>query len=449
MNFEIPILSVSQLNQQIRTWLEQNVGPVRVEGEVSNLSKPVSGHFYFSLKDNSAQLRCVFFKNRHAHGDGEKLKNGQKLILKGQLSLYEARGDYQLIVESIEEAGHGDLHLQFEKLKNKLQALGLFDPLKKKNLPRIPKTIGIISSSTGAALQDILSTLARRFPLAPIIVYACEVQGKQAALQLTRALQRANQEQRCDVLLLARGGGSIEDLWAFNDENLAYAIAASTIPIITGIGHETDFTIADFVADCRAATPTAAAETVSPHHLDLLMQIQTLEKHLLTSLQHTLFEKQKLLQFMQQKLSSPKPLIRHYWQALDHLEQQMQHRITHCITVQQHALHRLETRLQNKHPRVQLQQNRIKLETILKQLNLHAQHKIKNLRQTFLTCVASLQALSPLATLERGYAIATLEKKVLVNVHDVKINDVIDIRLAKGQIRGQVIAVFPEDKSLD
>ncbi len=231
-----PILTVSQLNKQIKHFLEQDIGIVNIEGELSNLSKPVSGHFYFTLKDTGAQIRCVFLKNRHLSPFSSQLKDGQHVIASGRLSLYEARGDYQLIIDHLSEAGLGRLYQQFETLKNKLHGEGLFAVERKKPLPVLPATIALITSTSGAAIQDILATLARRFPLAHVLVYPSEVQGTGAAGQLIKAIQRANIEQRGDVIILARGGGSMEDLWAFNDEQLARQIAASTIPIISGVG---------------------------------------------------------------------------------------------------------------------------------------------------------------------------------------------------------------------
>ncbi|MDX2346376.1 MAG: exodeoxyribonuclease VII large subunit, partial [Legionella sp.] len=262
--------TVATLNQHIRRWLEKDIGPIAVEGEVSNLSRPASGHAYFSLKDPSAQLRCVFFKGRHRKNTEAILQNGQALILRGTLSVYEARGDYQLIVESIEAAGAGNLFQQFEALKLKLKTLGLFDTSRKKTWPKYPNTIALITSPTGAAIRDMQSTLKKRFPLTEVKLYPTEVQGERAAPQLITAIKQANIDATADVILLARGGGSIEDLWAFNDEALAYAISDSNIPIISGVGHETDFTISDFVADLRAETPTAAAVAATPDQRQLL-----------------------------------------------------------------------------------------------------------------------------------------------------------------------------------
>ena len=247
VSMETTVFTVSELNRRVRDWLESNVDIVHVEGEVSNLSKPSSGHLYFSLKDSAAQIRCAYFRNRHRQPLSKPLENGQKLLVVGKLTLYETRGDYQLLVYEVSQAGLGNLHQQFERLKAALAAKGLFDAQHKKALPTYPACIGIVTSKHAAALRDILATLARRYPLAEIKLYPSEVQGKQAPLQLINAIRQANLEGQCDVLILARGGGSIEDLWAFNDEQLAYSIAESYIPIVSGVGHEVDFTITDLL----------------------------------------------------------------------------------------------------------------------------------------------------------------------------------------------------------
>ena len=306
METQITILTVSQLNRQVKSYLENELGVVHVEGELSNLSKPSSGHFYFSLKDSSAQIRCVYFKNRHIGALANKLCDGQHIVASGRLSLYEARGDYQLIVEQITEAGLGALYQRFEELKNKLAAEGLFDSTKKRPIPYMPRAIGVITSTTGAAIQDILSTLARRFPLADVFIYPSEVQGAGAVQQLIKALQRANKDKRCEVLLLARGGGSIEDLWAFNDEQLARHIRNSSIPIVSGIGHETDVTIADFVADYRAETPTAAATRVTPDCNELFKLLNHSIARLYEAMHRFLQKYQLKLQHLMDKISSHK-----------------------------------------------------------------------------------------------------------------------------------------------
>lgn len=440
MTDPLPILTVTQLNRQVRSWLEHEIGGVRVEGEVSNLSKPASGHFYFSLKDATAQIRCVYFRNRHAVPDSKSFQNGQQVLAYGTLSLYEARGDYQLIVEQLEASGQGDLYRQFELLKTKLATLGLFDAARKRDLPCFPRSIGIVTSSTGAALRDILSTLARRFPIAEVIIYPSEVQGKQAAHQLIGALLKANQEKRCEVLILARGGGSIEDLWAFNDEKLAYTIANSTIPIVAGIGHETDFTIADFVADLRAATPTAAAEAVSPDRLELTAQLQTLETRLLKAITRFIQHLQWRLQHEIQKITSPRQLISAHWQSLDYLRNHLQHAMQQLLAQKHHSLHWVTIRLNTKNPAILLQQSQTQLQQIENQLKQLAMLCIHHHKQQLLSQMATLHAVSPLATLERGYSITTFQGKVLTDNREVSVGEVVSIRLSKGHLMTKVIS---------
>lgn len=427
--------TVTELNQRIRLWLEHDIGTVRVEGELSNVSRPTSGHVYFTLKDAAAQIRCVYFRNRQTQGDKNGLTNGQHVLATGTLSLYEARGDYQLIVERLEEAGLGNLYLQFELLKEKLKSLGLFDAIRKKTVPRFPKVIGVVTSSSGAALRDILSTLSRRYPIANVVVYASEVQGKQSAMQLTNAIHLANHEARCDVLLLARGGGSMEDLWAFNDEHLAHAIAGSRIPIVSGIGHETDITIADFVADLRAATPTAAAEAVTPNVIDLKILIDTLENRLQRAITRFTQHKQLVLHHVLQKMAAPKHRIHAYEQSIDYLTIRLKHAILQTLATRNQQLQDSSTRLEARNPTVLLQKTRAHLQQIESQLSQQISFKMHQLKHQFNTLLTTLHAVSPLATLSRGYAIATSHQKVITDSAQVAVGDTISIRLAKGCLK--------------
>ena len=388
------IFTVSQINRCVRNWLEQDMGVICIEGEVSNATQASSGHCYFTLKDSTAQLRCAFFRNRQTMATHQAPKNGQLVLAQGKLSVYEARGDYQLIVESIEEAGLGALYHAFQLLKTKLSAEGLFEPSRKKTLPTIPTCIGIITSPTGAALHDISTTLARRYPLAATVLYPSDVQGAQAATQLIQAIEHANQENRCDVLILARGGGSLEDLWPFNNEALAYAIAKSALPIVSGIGHETDFTIADFVADYRAATPTAAAEKVTPQWQTIHDQFQTLARRAHTAIMSNIQHKQQRLTHNLQRLASPKRLIHTHWQTLDYLSRQLHQVMHHHLTQKKHA----------------------------------AQH-----------ATLALETMSPLKTLARGYAIATCQGHVLLSSKDIQTGALIHLQLAQGQLNCSVI----------
>jgi len=388
LSIEPKILTVTQLNRQVHDWLETHIGSVWVSGEVSNLARPSSGHYYFSLKDAGAQIRCAYFKQRQTKDTGI-LENGLQIIVEGQLSLYEPRGDYQLIIAHCRPAGKGELWKQFELLKAKLHALGLFAPERKKPIPAMPRCIGIITSPTGAARHDMETTIARRFPIAKIILYPSDVQGTKASQQIINALQYANHEARCDVLILARGGGSMEDLWAFNHEALAYTIAESRLPIVTGIGHDVDFTIADFVADCRAPTPTAAAELVTPDSVKLLQFLRAQE--------------QRLCHDMKKRLIF-------YWQKLDHLTHRLQ------------AQNRKQTLLNNKE----------KLSLLQKKLKQSMAYLLNQKNQNFLALTATLNAVSPLATLARGYAIASLDENILTDSHQANVGDSINIRLAQG-----------------
>lgn len=441
MTTQFSVLSVSQLNRQVKSYLENELGQVHVEGEVSNLSKPSSGHFYFTLKDSTAQIRCVFFKNRHYGSSTIKIRDGLQIVASGTLSLYEARGDYQLIVEQITESGLGALYQQFEELKKKLAAEGLFNPARKKILPALPKTIGIITSASGAAIRDILSTLARRFPLAKIIIYPCEVQGITAPQQLVKALQFANSSPRCDVLILARGGGSIEDLWAFNNEQLARQIAASTIPVVSGVGHETDFTIADFVADFRAETPTAAAIAVTPDCADLITILNNFISRLQTALSRTIQNHQIRLKHLLEKISSPRHAIMSYWQTVDYLERQLLTNLTQLIKHKRHHLYLCLTQLQAENPQTRITQTQIRLNQLMTQLNQQIINKINHLRYRMTNNLSTLHAVSPLATLERGYAIATMNNKVLFNAQQVQIGDAIEVRLARGALACEVTQI--------
>ena len=433
-----PVLTVTQLNRHVRSWLEHEMGMVNVEGELSNLTKPASGHYYFTLKDPGAQIRCVYFRNRQNDVDAKTLQNGQQVILKGILSLYEARGDYQLIVEELSNSGEGDLYRQFELLKIKLGALGLFENARKRPIPAFPLCIGVITSSSGAALHDIQTTLARRYPIASVVVYSSDVQGKQAAPQLIKAIELANSQHRCDVIILAGGGGSIEDLWAFNDELLAHTIAKSVIPIVSGVGHETDFTIADFVADHRAATPTAAAEAVTPNRVDLLNSLDTINRQLFNAMRRYISHQQLLLRHEIQKITSPKQLISSHWQSLDYLRNHLDHAMSQGMTRRREPLFTLITKLQKQNPTLKLGEAKLRLQQLEHTLFQLMNTNIHLLKQRVNIQLATLQAVSPLATLDRGYAIATFKGNVIHDSQDVGLGDLINIRLKKGRLTSQI-----------
>ena len=277
-----------------------------VEGEISNLARPASGHIYFSLKDSDAQLRCAMFKMRNRLTNFRP-ENGQQVLVRGRLSLYPARGDYQLIAEHMEEAGDGALRREFELLKQRLHSEGLFDEASKQSLPELPTRLGVITSPTGAAIRDILSVLKRRFPGIPVLIYPVPVQGNEAPPAIVEALQTANARNECDLLILARGGGSLEDLWSFNDESLARAIFDCPIPIVSGVGHEVDVTIADFVADIRAATPTAAAEAITPDQLSWSQSFDWYQQRLQQLVKNKIERQQEKIQWLHQRLQQQHP----------------------------------------------------------------------------------------------------------------------------------------------
>lgn len=304
----VQILTVSELNRLANQVLTQNFPLFWVSGEVSNLTRAASGHWYFSLKDSSAQVRCVMFKGRNSYLDWTP-KEGDKVEARCTVTLYEARGDFQLTIEFLQRAGLGVLFEAFEKLKSKLQFEGLFDAAYKKALPTHPKKIGIVTSPAAAALRDVLTTLKRRMPSIPVVIYPTPVQGKGAAIQIADAIQLANERAECDVLIICRGGGSIEDLWQFNEEIVARAIAECSIPTISGVGHETDFTICDFVADMRAATPTAAAELATPSRVNILNALNLLKQQLSRNMQYHINQRAQALDYLSRRLISPSQQI--------------------------------------------------------------------------------------------------------------------------------------------
>ncbi|QDQ38954.1 exodeoxyribonuclease VII large subunit [Legionella geestiana] len=431
---DIP-LTVTQLNRNTRALLEKGLGEVRVSGEISNLGKPGSGHLYFTLKDAGAQIRCVYFRNYHSPLHARALADGQEIIASGRVSLYEARGDCQLIVTHVEEAGEGLLYRQFCALKEKLAALGLFEAARKRPLPRFPMHIAIVTSAGSAALQDMLSTLSRRYPIAAVRVYPTEVQGVTAPAQIIRALKHANRDALADVVLLARGGGSMEDLFAFNDEALAHAIAQSTIPVISGVGHETDFTIADFVADARAATPTAAAETATPvTHEALLTFFNQSIKRLTQVLRARMEREWRRLQHAKIRLSSPSSLLNRSAQRLDLQVLALRHAAHRTLTERQQRVKALHLRLMPLHPGARLVTSRARFNALTQRLEHAINSALRDKRETLRTLLVNLDALSPLATLHRGYAIALIDGHVVTDANDAAVGDRVRVRLEHGQL---------------
>ncbi len=343
------ILSVSDLNRMAREVLEQSFPLFWIGGEISNLTRAASGHWYFSLKDNSAQVRCVMFRGRNSYLDWTP-KEGDKVEARAVVTLYEARGDFQLTIEFLQRAGLGALFEAFEKLKAKLQAQGLFDPTFKQSLPSHPQQIGIVTSPDAAALHDVLTTLKRRMPGIPVIIYPAPVQGKGAANQIANAINLASERAECNVLIICRGGGSMEDLWQFNEEVVAHAIANCRIPTVSGVGHETDFTICDFVADVRAATPTAAAELVSPSRAMLLAKLNQLSEQFNKNIQTLLSQRGQMLDYLAKRLISPVQQVEHQKQQISQIAYRLSMAIQKQLENKQNSLHQLNQNLQHLNP---------------------------------------------------------------------------------------------------
>ena len=346
-------MTVTELNRLARNVLEQSFPLFWVSGEISNLTRAASGHWYFSLKDAGAQVRCVMFKGRNAYLDWTP-KEGDKVEARATITLYEARGDFQLTVEFLQRAGLGALFEAFEKLKAKLQQEGLFDAAFKNLLPALPKRIGIVTSPDAAALRDVLTTLKRRMPGIPVIIYPTPVQGKGAARLIADAIDQASERAECDVLIICRGGGSMEDLWQFNEEIVARAIVACAIPTISGVGHETDFTICDFVADVRAATPTAAAELVTPSRDGLLNALTQLRQLLTRNMQYLLSQRAQALDYLARGLVSPMQQIAQQKSQLSQMRYILESNFERQLQTKQHNLLRLSQNLHHLNPKAVL-----------------------------------------------------------------------------------------------
>jgi exodeoxyribonuclease VII large subunit len=480
------VYTVSRLNREVRVLIERGLGVVWVEGELSNLSVPSSGHWYFSMKDRDAQLRCAMFRQRNMTV-GFTPKAGQHILARGRVSLYEPRGEYQFIVEHLEEAGVGALRREFERLKAKLAAEGLFALERKRSLPRFPRRIGVITSPTGAALRDILHILARRFPPAAVLIYPTPVQGDAAIPSIVAAIEMASARAECDVLIVARGGGSLEDLWAFNDERVARAIRASAIAIVSGVGHEIDFTIADFVADARAPTPSGAAELVVPdrnaclealartlerlsacmrrelrsvasrfegasHRLKLThpgvrltqqaQRLDELEQRLTAFMQRELRSVNSRLDGMNLRLKLAHPGLRlaQQKQRLDDLEQRLVGSISGALHSDRTRISEMFTRLVHQSPAHSIGEYRMRhgevagrLEHALKAYVSRAEHRLN-------LAIRTLHMVSPLATLSRGFAVVkrASDGAVITDASSVAVGDEIEARLARGTLTARV-----------
>ncbi|MBU2318780.1 MAG: exodeoxyribonuclease VII large subunit [Gammaproteobacteria bacterium] len=425
--------TVSQLNRQIQQLLEASLPWILVEGEISNLAKPSSGHWYFSLKDDKAQIRCAMFKGKNA-AVRFKPKDGDMVRLRARVTFYGPRGDCQLSVEGMESAGEGALQQAFERLKNNLQAEGLFAPEHKKPLPTKPERIAIITSPVGAAVRDMIIAFRRRFPLTELTILPSLVQGQDAAKNILRQLQRADGSGHFDAIILGRGGGSLEDLWSFNDETLARAIFAANTPIVSAVGHETDFTISDFVADVRAATPTAAAELLSPDRNQLIRQIEQQEKQLVRRMSRILEQCQQQLDFMTKRIRHPKERIEQQQNQLEQLKRRLQQSMQRKVLEKQAQTANLAHRLERNSPTRRIDQDRQKLKDIDARLARALSNTLTNKQTAFARIIDKLNLVSPLNTLARGYAIASKDKQVIRSIKDVKKGDAISVRVQDGII---------------
>ncbi|MHB1144708.1 MAG: exodeoxyribonuclease VII large subunit [Thiobacillus sp.] len=432
----LPVLTVSELNRMARRALESQLPLLWVEGEVSNFTRAASGHWYFSLKDATAQVRCVMFRGRNQFADFSPA-NGDHVEIRALPSLYEARGEFQLGAEAIRRAGAGRLYEAFLKLKAKLEAEGLFDPARKRPLPRFPRCVGIVTSPQAAALHDVLTALARRMPGLPVILYPTPVQGAGAGAQIAAAIRTAGERAECDVLLVCRGGGSLEDLWAFNDEAVARAIAASPMPVVSGVGHETDFTLADFAADLRAPTPTAAAELASPVRQELLLQLGHLARQLHHHLGRRQHSEMQRLDYLARRLVHPAEQLRRRQTELNQLAQRLRHASGTRLTTEQLRIARLNQRLVTPLHVIRREQQR------LDALGMRARRAVESgfgQRQLNLDRYASsLAHLNPEGVLARGYSIVQRDNGAVVqDAATLNAGDAVGIRFHRGQARARV-----------
>ena len=433
------IWTISALNFEVKTMLSEGIGSLWIEGEISNFACPASGHWYFTLKDERAQCRAAMFKGRN-NRVGFLPKNGQHVLIRAQVTLYEARGEYQLVVDHLEDAGVGELMRRYEVLKSKLDQEGLFDGRLKQPVPAQPKKIGIVTSPTGAAIHDVLSVLRRRAPHIPVLLFPTVVQGEQAARQILQAMQNVKKHGGCEVLLLVRGGGSLEDMWCFNDETLAREIAHFPIPVVTGIGHEIDFTIADFVADLRAPTPSVAAETISPDRFELMQSVDEHLRRISNQTNQQLTHANEQLAGLNKRLQVQHP--RRQFQALkirlNYAYEALLERNRNHINNQKHRLRLCQSVIAQSSPLIRIRQQRETLNSLhngitnaMKQQVLVAKHRLA-------IQAKSLDALSPLKTLGRGFATVSKGEKLVSSVKQLFSGDEINITLSDGNKQARV-----------
>ncbi len=434
-------LTVSELNHQARHLLESSFMQVWVEGELSGFSRPSSGHWYFSLKDQKCQIRCAMFR-----GANQRIRTlpreGDQIRIRGKVTLYENRGDFQIIVELLDPAGLGALQQAFEALKARLQSEGLFDPARKKPIPATPRHIGVITSPTGAAIHDILTVLKRRCPAIPITLYPTAVQGQAATADIVQAIDRAQRHGLADVLIIGRGGGSLEDLWCFNEEAVARAIAACPIPTVSAVGHEVDVTIADFVADLRAPTPSAAAEKISPDQQDWLRRLTEQQGRLGQSARRLLQRLDNQLGHLSARLRDPRRELLEKAQRMDELELRLNKAIRNRLDQQKQKTDYLLQRMSAQSPRRTLKTASEQTQQLEERLTLAARHLLRQKDERLQHIAQTLHVVSPLATLGRGYAIVRDDQgRIVRKAGDLETGDQITARLGRGSVSAQVTEI--------
>lgn len=440
------VFSVSELNSAVKTLLEREFAWIWVEGEISNLATPASGHIYFTLKDAGAQVRCAMFRGRNRDLTFRP-ENGSQVIVRCKVSLYEVRGDYQLIVDRMEEAGAGALQRKFEELKHKLAAEGLFSEDSKQAVPEMPACIGVITSRTGAAIRDVLSVIARRFPAVPVKLFPVPVQGEESAPAICHALELAAQYRECDVLLLVRGGGSLEDLWSFNEESVARAIFKCPIPVVSGVGHEVDITIADFVADLRAATPTAAAESVTPDQQAWMQTLDWYQSRLQQLTTDRISRTAERLSWLRTRLTQQHPLT-----LLQRLGQRLADMDTRMRITMEYRIRASRDRVQHGHmqllahsPAVTLRNYRNTTERLQQQAEFRIRSLLQQYRSRLSNVASTLNAVSPLQTLSRGYSItSSADGQAITNADSVSVDELIRTRLHIGQLISRIEKIIKD-----
>ena len=439
-------ISVSQLNRRAKSLLEQGIPKLWVEGEISNMARPASGHIYFSLKDEKAQVRAAWFRQRQ-RGPAIGFKNGDKVLAFGRVSVYEARGDYQLIVEQLEPAGEGVLKQRFDALKKKLLAEGLFDEDRKQPLPALPTRIGVITSPSGAAVRDILSVLRRRFPAIPVVVYPAAVQGDTAPGELIAALETAVRREECDVLIIGRGGGSLEDLWAFNDESLARALVDCPIPVVSAVGHEVDFTITDFVADVRAPTPSGAAEIVVPDQHDWLRRIAGLTARLARVGERNVEDRAQQVDWLTRRLlaASPSATLRRQQDSLRKNRARLASAMRQLLLQRWSSVQLRRSDLLQHSPALAVERTIGRLAALRQRLGAGTHDRLAQLQHRVALLGRGLHSVSPLATLDRGYAIVLdSDGKAMTDASTAKPGDEIRARLSSGELFANITRVIKE-----